>query len=324
MNLVFLFSLFILACYAQNRTYNCGAQSLNWTCAGETCPVVIASGGYLAQTYNVSYADISVGFDSRHPTIDQLNVVLLDLNNYARLLANQAYTTIYSGYNWRGWCSDLQASGDSQGRGWVVLYWCRNTQYDCTVWYDTTLSNVVEECATGCRTGTVGNGICDTACNTPACASDGGDCQTQTSASSSSGTTAGGVLCATGCYTSMLGDGVCQAACDYPSCSYDLSDCLAINNPCANNPCQHGTQCIQEDNNEYRCECGTAYCGVNCTGVMGNNTNPSATIESCSPAYESCSEQYSHFTFCCDGVTNKCIENIGATSAAGRLSLLAL
>lgn len=320
-----IFSLGLL-CQAQSsvdRTNNCEPGILdNRTCGGTGCPKNVTSLGHADLLFNVSAAGLRVAFDTRSSVIDQMSISLLDSHNYARLLAGQSYATFYDSYNRRGWCATVTPIDvDTHGRGFAVVFWCRNTLYNCTAWYDADLVNVVEECSENCTTGSVGDGICNPLCNTANCDFDGGDCRPVTVSSSDTQTNQLS-QCWPGCYGFMLGDGACQSNCDVPACAYDSGDCLAINNPCADNPCQNGGQCSQIDDHSYRCQCSSdLYCGTNCSGTFTNNTNPRTDNVYCSTSYESCSIDYSHFAFCCDGTTSKCIENLGAMSSGQRPSL---
>ncbi|MEA1958913.1 MAG: LNR domain-containing protein, partial [Chloroflexota bacterium] len=69
----------------------------------------------------------------------------------------------------------------------------------------------VYQCAAGCPYTSVGDGVCDSACNNAACSYDGGDCTTG--------------YCATGCPWSYVGDGYCDSACNVAACNYDGGDC---------------------------------------------------------------------------------------------------
>lgn len=324
--LVFSFGFLCQAQSSVDRTYNCGPGILdNRTCGGTGCPTNVTSLGHVDLLFNVSAADLRVAFDTRMSIIDQMSISLLDSYNYARLLAGQSYDSFYYGFNHRGWCATISPiSVNTHGRGFAVVFWCRNTLYNCTVWYDADLVNVVEECSENCTTGSVGDGFCNPLCNNVNCEFDGGDCQPGriTSSDNQPATTNQLSQCAPGCYGFMLGNGACQSNCDVPACAYDSGDCLAVNNPCANNPCQNGGQCSQVGDHDYRCQCSSdLYCGVNCSGMFTNNTNPRTDNVYCSTSYESCSTDYSRFAFCCDGTTSKCVENLGVVSSSQRTSL---
>lgn len=109
------------------------------------------------------------------------------------------------------------------------------------------LSWEVPKCAPGCVDTWLGDGFCDTACNTTRCGWDAGDCignatKSRSSSSGSSyrggrhstGTTAGAVAaggpggdgqCAPGCPDSWLGDRMCDQKCTQLACGWDGGDC---------------------------------------------------------------------------------------------------
>ncbi len=315
--------LLVIACNAQNRTYNCGIEFQQRNCSNYNCPENITTETHVDFQYNVSFARLYVAFDTRREVIDQMSYSVFDSTNYYRFLAGQSYTESFHGFNARGTCLPL-LGGDSHGRGWVVVFFCRNVVYNCLAWYGVEVSQVVENCTAGCVTGTVGDGVCHPACNNVECDYDGGDCQPRPTVTSAvqAATSNNNNYCATGCLPFLLGDGVCQNACDVPACSYDNGDCLAVNNPCVDNPCQNGGRCINDVGSQYQCNCTSDYCGENCEGETASNTNPRADSSYCTTAYNQCFSEYTSFVFCCDGATSKCIQSLSSTSAVASLHVV--
>lgn len=323
-------ALFFYGIPAQDHTHVCNPPIQNETCGWSIgCPRNITIGNHADIVLNFSAVDIFASFETRTPTIDQMTISIMDLLNYDRLLAGQAYSAIYNGPLRRGWCSRTEG-GDSHGRGWALVFWCRNTEYDCTAWFGADLSNQIESCAASCVTGTVGDGQCNLACNVSACDFDGGDCQPSAppppmpSTVIIPPTTASPAMCYPGCYGSMVSNGICEAACNVPSCSYDGTDCQVVANPCTINPCQNGGQCIQEVGSEFHCNCTSNYCGAQCDTAFETNTNPRVDSVYCSSMFDECFAQFTTFKFCCDGTVSKCIEYAsfaGSMSPSSRLGL---
>lgn len=116
----------------------------------------------------------------------------------------------------------------------------------------------VPKCAPGCMDSWLGDGYCDTSCNTSRCLWDGGDCfnntktrsstsynykvrsdhsssssssssttTTTTSSSSSSSSTPPVSMdpCVPGCPDNWIGDKVCDTKCNYAACGWDGGDC---------------------------------------------------------------------------------------------------
>ncbi|MEC9465796.1 MAG: LNR domain-containing protein [Myxococcota bacterium] len=73
-------------------------------------------------------------------------------------------------------------------------------------------SGCTEDPGCDCPASFIGDGFCDSDCNTAECNFDGGDCDEPAD-------------CAVGCTSTMLGDGTCDDACNVVSCSYDYGDC---------------------------------------------------------------------------------------------------
>lgn len=66
------------------------------------------------------------------------------------------------------------------------------------------------QCSRGCKKDWLGDGWCDSACNTEACGFDEGDCLG---------------WCSGDCKPSWEGDGYCDAACYVAACNWDRGDC---------------------------------------------------------------------------------------------------
>jgi hypothetical protein len=81
-------------------------------------------------------------------------------------------------------------------------------------------------CAPGCNDMSVGNTICDPACNMTDCMWDGGDC-------GYSGGYAFADNCATACPVPWIEDGFCDEACFNEACGWDGDDCLLDSASCA-------------------------------------------------------------------------------------------
>lgn len=103
--------------------------------------------------------------------------------------------------------------------------------YSPSTGYKVYLSWSLPECSSGCPGSWLGDGYCDTSCNTSACEWDGGDC------TGGKGDGAGldmdydfGVddtpdFCAPSCSDLWLADKYCDHACNVPACGYDGGDC---------------------------------------------------------------------------------------------------
>lgn len=91
----------------------------------------------------------------------------------------------------------------------------------------------VSGCA--CQATWIGDGMCDTYCNTKACNWDGGDCSltstsTKPPTSTAQSTTAAsnsGIKSGCVCDASWLGDGMCDKVCNVADCGFDGGDCSA-------------------------------------------------------------------------------------------------
>lgn len=92
---------------------------------------------------------------------------------------------------------------------------------------DDPCSDPYAECASGCTCMSVGNGICNAACNVEACYFDGYDCGFPDGGGGGGG---GSGECAPGCPDIWIGDGYCDAAC-------------ASSEACRNDCNEDGTQC---------------------------------------------------------------------------------
>jgi hypothetical protein len=64
------------------------------------------------------------------------------------------------------------------------------------------------ECSPGCAASSLGNTVCEPACDTISCVFDWGDC-----------------ACSSGCTFTMLADGNCDPACANNRCNFDYGDC---------------------------------------------------------------------------------------------------
>ncbi|CAG9324285.1 unnamed protein product [Blepharisma stoltei] len=106
-------------------------------------------------------------------------------------------------------CPDIM-KGNHQCNPECMTSYCNydtSTQFFSSI--DKNKSDCYENCVfDGCDAQNLGNGICDTSCNTENCGYDWGDC-----------------TCSPGCLNSMLGDGNCDEACDNWSCDLDNHDC---------------------------------------------------------------------------------------------------
>jgi hypothetical protein len=81
-----------------------------------------------------------------------------------------------------------------------------------------------QQCASGCEDSYLNDGHCDSACNTPACNWDEGDCD----------------RCASECENSYLSDGHCDYVCNNYACDYDGGDCPVPTSAFTGYPCPCG------------------------------------------------------------------------------------
>ena len=78
------------------------------------------------------------------------------------------------------------------------------------------------QCAPGCYTSYIGDGICERECATSLCAFDGGDCKADFVERAK---THEANLCAPACESANLGDGFCDKDCNVGKCEFDQGDC---------------------------------------------------------------------------------------------------
>jgi LNR domain len=78
------------------------------------------------------------------------------------------------------------------------------------------------QCAPGCYSAYIGDGICERECATSLCAFDGGDCKTDFVERAK---THEASLCAPACESANLGDGFCDKDCNVSKCEFDHGDC---------------------------------------------------------------------------------------------------
>ena len=95
----------------------------------------------------------------------------------------------------------------------------------------------VPRCAEGCPSNWIGDGYCDSACNSEACDFDGGDCKNGDKNKNKDDNNNNNNdknkdkqneedrYCANGCPITWIGDKVCDKACQDPKCAYDGGDC---------------------------------------------------------------------------------------------------
>lgn len=310
-----LFVLFGLAqaqCnYAACRTY-CNSTR---ACFGHACPDVITLGQRVVVFFNWSTARIGW---TAGVSPDQLYVeTVLDLENYRRMLNNQSYTFDFQSVP-RVFSCQIDKGGASQGRGWALVYTCFSSV--CDLWHEELAQNELDPCAENCTTGTVGDGVCNPACNVSACAFDLGDCQIRFASTgpnntnpdqglfSSLATASSSVRqCFPGCEAQMIGNGICDAECAFPACSYDNGDC-EIFNPCAGDPCLNGGTCsVPVGSSIYHCDCAAPYCGPQCqynTWTQESSVLPTGSF--CLGEYQFCQSKYNSFTLCCYGSVSSC------------------
>ena len=80
------------------------------------------------------------------------------------------------------------------------------------------------QCAPGCYTPYIGDGICERECVNSLCAFDGGDCKADFVDRAKTHEAA---LCAPACEASNLGDGFCDKHCNVAKCEFDQGDCAS-------------------------------------------------------------------------------------------------
>ncbi|MBI5229310.1 hypothetical protein HY991_04315 [Candidatus Micrarchaeota archaeon] len=97
----------------------------------------------------------------------------------------------------------------------TTYYWTTTSTAYTTTSFRTTTTG-----ACTCPANWLGDGACDSSCNTAACNYDNGDCRATTTTSRTT-TTSGGCSCS----PSWLGDGTCDSACNNAACNYDNGDC---------------------------------------------------------------------------------------------------
>lgn len=78
------------------------------------------------------------------------------------------------------------------------------------------------QCAPGCYTAYIGDGICERECATSLCAFDGADCKADFVERAKSDEAS---LCAPACEAGNLGDGFCDKDCNVGKCEFDQGDC---------------------------------------------------------------------------------------------------
>ncbi|CAG9312678.1 unnamed protein product [Blepharisma stoltei] len=127
-------------------------------------------------------------------------------------------------------------------------------------------SDCYENCINldGCDSNNLGNGICESSCNTENCGLDWGDC-----------------TCSPGCLDSMLGDGNCDEVCDNWDCDLDNHDCGQCASGCFTTMLGNGI-CDYECNNE---DCLYDYkdcqCSENCLWTDYGTCKPECMVLEC-------------------------------------------
>ena len=136
----------------------------------------------------------------------------------------------------------------------------RSGDRNCACW---TNSNNNNKC--DCRESWLGDGVCDSSCNTAECEYDKNDCKSENQGKSSDTTerdvpSQNSLQCncrspisksvypstysSTGsesqceCTSSWLGDGTCDSACNNAACEFDRNDCATQNNPDVYSDCE--------------------------------------------------------------------------------------
>lgn len=346
MKTLLLFTALLMLARSQHSMV-CGQYScINCLCLDLECPVSVEPGQHLAFEFN--YSATSVALDVQGlagPPADRLTVLYLSSNEYNRYAANQSYTVMGGAISpVEGWCNLPYLN--SRGRGSVIVFECANTDRNCRLWYDVQGSPSIVNCASGCLTGMVDNGVCDTACMVANCDYDGDDCfvrrtSTLPPASTRSPTTPpatqAGTLpsteaCPINCMSSMRGDGNCDDQCNYASCNFDDGDC---EDPCSPNPCSNMGTCRPDPStsrqDDYTCECPAGWCGAHCSTAEQLNNNGLKSQDYCVAAFNDCNDLYPDESvyFCCEwlltGAVSTCRIADGvstiATLSAGLLAL---
>lgn len=278
-------------------------------CFGHTCPDQFSLGQHITVFFNWSSAriDWTMGVGPGESAVS----TVLDLENYRRLLNNQSYSFDYQSIP-KSYTCQTSKGGASQGRGWALVYTC--TTPTCSIWHDEIGQNDQEFCAVNCTSGTVGDGICNPACNVSECVFDLGDCNPKptpsiesTSTNPDQDSSSAPRQCFPGCDSSMIGNGICNWQCAFPSCSDDGGDCLTTN-PCAGNPCINGGSCsLGSGNSLYQCSCPEPYCGPQCQHTQYTDSSSSLpTTIYCLSEYSDCQSRFDSFTFCCYGSVSNC------------------
>lgn len=89
----------------------------------------------------------------------------------------------------------------------------------------------VQECGNGCLAHMIGDGRCDTVCQSWECIWDGGDCAADAVTSNAGGDAnqndQDNNLPGCGCQSRWLGNGICETFCNYEACNFDGGDCAS-------------------------------------------------------------------------------------------------
>lgn len=315
MRVFVLSTLFVLASAICNPVCQSYCNS-SISCFGRPCPDVLGPGEHLAHVFNYSVASISwtMGVDS-----DQLIIcTVLDMFNYRRMLNNLSFT-----YDYRGppidWTCQQGKGGNSMGRGWALVYSCQSRR--CDLWHEEVGNLVSDPCSVNCTTGSVGDGVCDPACNVSSCSFDDGDCYETASthpdqdvniSSQNTNSSSSVRQCYPGCDAHMIGDGICQNVCALSVCNNDGGDCIQ-DNPCAGDPCINGGTCTQRPGlNLYTCSCVEPYCGPQCQYTLWTDASVSRpTTIFCLERFAECEQAYTSFSMCCFGSVSNCTGVVG-------------
>ena len=279
-------------------------------CFGLPCPTVLGLGERAVRFLN--YSDASISWTMGVAPNQQISCTVLDMKNYRRLVANLSISYDYASVPLE-WTCQQGKGGNSFGRGWVLVYTCQTVS--CNLWHEEVGNLVSDPCAVNCTTGTVGDGICNPACNVSACAFDDGDCDwmeinstnPDQGLSSLFATPSSTRQCYPGCESYMIGDGICQNACALSVCDNDGGDCIDTN-PCDSNPCQNGGVCSSElSSSIYVCECPSTFCGPQCQFSIWTQISSNKPTESfCLNQYNECGAAYETFSMCCYGSISNC------------------
>jgi len=134
----------------------------------------------------------------------------------------------------------LTVSGFEEGDFKIVVY--NYTE-------DTQQMPTVPSCSPGCNEMSLGNTVCDVACNTSACIWDQGDCDYFGEYDLED-------LCAPGCPLSWVGDSYCDEACYNAGCDWDIDDCIVGSTGCAEG-------CLPSWIDDHECDemCNNEACG---------------------------------------------------------------